>query len=81
MAKRYKITSKAGAYVAGRKNPGAGSSLTLTDKQAEQPLRDGAIVPEGQAPTAPATDPEPSTDKQAEQPARKAAAEKPAADD
>lgn len=81
MAKRYKITTKAGKYVAGRKNPGAGSVLTLTDKQAEQPLRDGAIVPEGQASVAPAADPEPSTDKQAKQPARKPAADKTASGD
>lgn len=81
MAKRYKITTKAGTHVAGRKNPGAGSVLTLTDKQAEQPLRDGAIVPEGQPTVAPAAAVEPETDKQAKQPARKPAAEKPASND
>ncbi|MDF3606560.1 hypothetical protein PE067_10650 [Paracoccus sp. DMF-8] len=80
MAKRYKITIKAGTHVAGRKNPGAGSVLTLTDKQAEQPLRDGAIVPEGQSTVAPAAV-EPEADKQAKQPARKPAAEKPASND
>lgn len=42
--KSYAITDKAGRYVAGTRNPGVGTHLTLTEKQAEAALRNGEIV-------------------------------------
>ncbi len=37
--KSYKVTEKAGVYVAGRRSPGAGKTIKLTD----EPLRNGEI--------------------------------------
>lgn len=45
MAKKtYSITEKAGRYVAGVRNTGLGTTLRLTDKEAEAGLRDGTLV-------------------------------------
>ena len=41
--KSYKVTEKAGVYVAGRRSPGAGKTIKLTDEQAASPLRNGEI--------------------------------------
>lgn len=43
----YRITSKAGRFVAGRSNTGAGSILFLTAKEAEYELSLGTIVYDG----------------------------------
>lgn len=51
--KSYAITDKAGRYVAGTRNPGVGTTLTLTDKQAEAALRNGEIVEVEAAPETP----------------------------
>lgn len=51
--KTYAITDKAGRYVAGTRNPGVGTTLTLTDKQAEAALRNGEIVEVEAAPETP----------------------------
>ena len=40
---RYAITEKAGRFVAGRNNIGAGSVLNLTEKQAAHELRLGTL--------------------------------------
>ena len=42
--KTYTITEKAGRYVAGQRNGGVGTSISLTEKQAEAALRGGEIV-------------------------------------
>lgn len=42
---RYAITEKAGRFVAGQTNNGAGTVLELTEKQAEHELRLGTLVP------------------------------------
>jgi hypothetical protein len=39
MKSEYIVTDKAGFEVAGRRSPGVGKSVFLTDKQAEHPLR------------------------------------------
>lgn len=41
----YRITEKAGRFVAGRNNTGNGSSIFLTEKEAEYELNLGTIVP------------------------------------
>lgn len=41
---KYAITEKAGRFVAGQTNPGAGTVLELTEKQAEHELRLGTLV-------------------------------------
>ncbi len=53
--KLYTVTDKAGRYVAGTRNTGVGTTLSLTDKQAEAALRDGTLVeaPEGAGQDAP----------------------------
>lgn len=51
--KTYAITEKAGRYVAGTRNPGVGTTLTLTDKQAEAALRNEEIVEVEAAPETP----------------------------
>ncbi|MBY0400958.1 hypothetical protein K2X89_11725 [Myxococcota bacterium] len=43
--KEYRITEKAGRFVAGRNSVGAGTSIFLTDKEAEYELSLGTIVP------------------------------------
>lgn len=51
--KQYVITEKAGRFVAGQRNAGVGTVLTLTDKAAEAGLREGALIlknDESQAP-------------------------------
>ena len=40
---RYAITEKAGRFVAGQTNPGAGTVLELTEKQAEHEVRLGTL--------------------------------------
>jgi hypothetical protein len=42
---RYAITEKAGRFVAGQTNTGAGTVLTLTAKQAEHEVRLGTLQP------------------------------------
>ena len=42
--KEYKITAKAGRFVAGQNNTGNGTSIWLSDKQAAHELRLGSIV-------------------------------------
>jgi hypothetical protein len=42
---RYAITEKAGRFVAGQTNNGAGTVLELTEKQAEHEVRLGTLVP------------------------------------
>lgn len=39
----YKVTKKAGTYLAGRRSPGVGKTIKLTERQAETPLRNGEI--------------------------------------
>lgn len=41
----YRITEKAGEYVAGRKSTGAGTTMFLTPREAGHDLRVGAIEP------------------------------------
>ena len=41
--KDYIITERAGPYVAGRRNPGAGTVLSLTQRAAAHDLRVGAL--------------------------------------
>ncbi len=41
---RYAITEKAGRFVAGQNNNGAGTVLTLSEKQAEHEVRLGTLV-------------------------------------
>jgi hypothetical protein len=43
----YRITEKAGRFVAGRSNTGAGAVLFLTEKEAEYELNLGTIVLDG----------------------------------
>lgn len=42
--KDYKITEKAGPFVAGRPSPGAGETISLTADQAFYPLQLGEIT-------------------------------------
>ena len=42
--KEYKITAKAGRFVAGQNNTGNGTSIWLSDRQAAHELRLGSIV-------------------------------------
>ena len=42
---KYKVTETAGPFVAGRRSPGEGKQIELTDAQAEHPLRTGEIEP------------------------------------
>ena len=39
----FNVTALAGREVAGKRNPGAGETITLSEKQAEHPLRLGHI--------------------------------------
>lgn len=49
MKKPFIVTERAGGEVAGMKSPGARSTIMLSDKQAEHPLRIGDIkVPEAE---------------------------------
>lgn len=41
----YLVTKTAGKEVGGKPNPGAGKPITLSEAQAEQPLRLGHITP------------------------------------
>ncbi len=40
---KFEVTEKAGAFVAGERNPGAGKPLSLTEEQAYYPLITGEI--------------------------------------
>ena len=40
---KYKVTARAGGWVAGRRSPGAGEEIQLTPQQADTPLRNGEI--------------------------------------
>lgn len=53
----YRITEKAGRFVAGQTNNGAGTSLFLTEKQAAYELALGTIVPAVPVAEAPAPEP------------------------
>lgn len=54
-AKEYKVTAKAGDWVAGRRSPGVGKVMKLTEEQARYPLIDKHIEL-----LTPATDPAPA---------------------
>jgi hypothetical protein len=43
MRKLYLVTALAGSHIAGYRNPGAGETLHLTERQAEHELRIGAV--------------------------------------
>lgn len=43
--KPFEVTEKAGAFVAGMRNPGAGETLQLTEEQARYPLILGELRP------------------------------------
>lgn len=45
----YTVTERAGNFVAGRRSPGKGKPIDLTDAQAETPLRNGEIAKEGES--------------------------------
>ncbi|WP_417766722.1 hypothetical protein [Stappia sp.] len=45
MLKAYRVTEKAGPFVAGARNPGQGESLRLTEDQARYALISGEIEP------------------------------------
>lgn len=45
----FKITEKAGPFVAGQRSPGAGKPIRLTEEQAEWALRAGELVRVGSA--------------------------------
>jgi outer membrane biosynthesis protein TonB len=53
----YSITSNAGNFVAGRNNPGAGTVLMLTEKQAAYEVLLGSLVPHEPAVDAPPPSP------------------------
>ena len=55
--KTYVVTDMAGREVAGRRSPGAGKTVDLTDEQAAHPLRLGHIE------LLPAVDPAPAKTK------------------
>lgn len=42
-ASKYKVTKKAGLYVAGKRSPGVGKEITLSEQQAQYPLLNGEI--------------------------------------
>lgn len=42
--KEYQVTPLAGPFVAARRNPGAGQTIVLTERQAAHELRLGTIV-------------------------------------
>jgi len=44
MKKTFNVTEKAGAWVAGRRSPGSGKPITLTEEQARYPLIAGEIA-------------------------------------
>ena len=76
--KDYKITDKAGPFVAGRPSPGAGETISLTADQAFYPLQLGEIIAsegaqvsgdQAEAPAAPAVE---ETDEQAKSRTKKA---------
>lgn len=49
--KDFTVTEKAGAFVAGRRSPGEGKPIRLTEEQAFYPLQAGEIVrPEARKP-------------------------------
>lgn len=65
--REYRITTKAGRWVAGQTNNGAGTSIWLTERQATYELAQGTIVPaepdpEPEADQAPAPAPVPGPD-------------------
>ena len=43
MKSDFEVTEKAGAFVAGQRNPGVGQVLSLTEAQAEYPLIMGEL--------------------------------------
>ena len=56
---KFKITEKAGAFVAGRRSPGTGKTIALTEAEARYALIAGELV----SATEPATaKPEPATE-------------------
>jgi len=78
---RYAITEKAGPFVAGFRNPGVGTVLELSDRQAAHELRLGTLIdltipsalsePQQQEAGNPVPEPSPSDDAAAPDPARK----------
>jgi hypothetical protein len=46
----FRITEKAGRFVAGRNNPGVGTPLLLSRREAEHDVRLGALVEVGKEP-------------------------------
>ena len=79
---RYAITERAGPFVAGFRNPGVGTVLELSERQAAHELRLGTLIdlsippavtgPLQQEPTSPQTEPPATDDAAAPDPARKA---------
>ena len=78
---RYAITEKAGPFVAGFRNPGVGTVLELSDRQAAHELRLGTLIdlsvppaaagPFPQETDSPLPEPPPADDATAPDPARK----------
>lgn len=62
--KAYLITSKAGRMVAGQTNNGVGTTIFLTDRQAEFELAQGTILPKPDENAAPAPDAEAAAEPQ-----------------
>ena len=60
----FKVTEKAGVFVAGQRSPGAGKSIMLTAEQAKYALIAKEIErPKADTPEAPASEPEPPAPK------------------
>ena len=78
---RYAITERAGPFVAGYRNPGVGTVLELSDRQAAHELRLGTLIDltipsalsgaQQQEAGSPVPEPSPSDDATAPDPARK----------
>ena len=51
--KDFEVTGKAGAWVAGRRSPGAGKTLRLTEAEAAYALASGELRIPGSKPRAP----------------------------
>ena len=78
---RYAITERAGPFVAGFRNPGVGTVLELSERQAAHELRLGTLIdlsippaaagPRQREATSPQTEPPAADDAAAPDPARK----------
>lgn len=63
MLKAYRITEKAGPFVAGVRNPGQGEAVRLTEDQARYALISGEIEPATKTDSAKAEPARPTTSK------------------